>query len=131
LTIETLRGLIDAGRPADALDIVDSLGSDDRAHGRIRLLEAAAALRANDLDRAGAILAEGVIPPDFGGHTRQDEIWPDLLWYELHERQVAEAEGIPLDDALRLRVRRDFPLPAIYDHRDHRDASILEPRPDA
>lgn len=128
LTVETIRALLDAGRPADGLAVIDSLGPDDRAHGRIRLLEVCAALDANDLDRAEQILADGVVAPDFGGHTREDEIWPDRLWYELYERRLAGAEGVPIDDALRLRVRHQSPAPAIYDHRDHRDPTVLRLR---
>jgi len=128
LVVETVRTLIEAGRPADGLSVIDALDPDLRANGRVRIVEASAALKAGDLDRAERILADDLVVPDFGGHSRGDEIWPDRLWYELYERRLAEAEGVPINDELRLRVRREYPVPTIYDHRDHRDPTALNLR---
>ena len=125
LTAEAVRALTEAGRPEDALTVIDALPVDDRRWGRMRLLEVYAAAGALDLDRAQRILADGLEVPDFGGHTREDEIWPDVLWYEIHERRIAQDEGVPIDDNLRMRVRREYPVPPMYDHRDHRDPTLL------
>jgi len=36
------------------------------------------------------------------------------LWFAVHERKLATEEGIPVDDDLRKRVRRDFPPPSAW-----------------
>ncbi|WP_431892763.1 DUF5107 domain-containing protein [Nonomuraea sp. bgisy101] len=93
LTVETLSALIAAGRPADALALVDGLDPDDRAHGRTRLLEAQAALAAGERARTGRILEEGLVVPDL----REGEDALDDLWFAYHGR--------------------DSELPAAYDFR--------------
>ncbi|WP_433236208.1 DUF5107 domain-containing protein [Streptosporangium sp. CA-135522] len=77
LTVETLKALIDAGRPERALALIDDLaGRTGRAHGRILLLEAQAALGAGDRERAGRILDEGLVVPDLReGEDALDELW--------------------------------------------------------
>lgn len=85
LTVETLAALIAAGRPADALALVDHLDPDDRAHGRTRLLEAQAALAAGDRARAGRILEEGLVVPDL----REGENALDDLWFACHGEDSA------------------------------------------
>ncbi|MET9341068.1 DUF5107 domain-containing protein [Nonomuraea sp. NPDC003804] len=76
LTVEALSALIAAGRPADALTLVDGLAPGDRAHGRIRLLEAQAGLAAGDRDRTGRILEEGLVVPDLReGEDALDDLW--------------------------------------------------------
>ncbi|MFF5207689.1 DUF5107 domain-containing protein [Streptosporangium sp. NPDC000396] len=91
LTVETLTTLIAADRPGDALNLIDSLRSPD--HGRIRLLEAQAALKAGDRDRAGRLLEGHLTVPDL----REGEDSLDELWFAYHG---ADAE-----------------LPAAYDFR--------------
>jgi hypothetical protein len=39
------------------------------------------------------------------------------LWFNLHERRLSAQENIPIDDALRARVRREFPPPPAIDFR--------------
>jgi len=39
------------------------------------------------------------------------------LWFEMHEKRISAKENIPIDDALRQRVRRDFPPPSWLDFR--------------
>ncbi|RSN11602.1 DUF5107 domain-containing protein [Nonomuraea sp. WAC 01424] len=85
LTVETLTALIAAGRPADALDLVDRLPAGDRAHGRVRLLEARAALSTGDRARTGRILDAGLIVPDL----REGEDALDDLWFAHHGRDSA------------------------------------------
>ena len=60
LTIETLNALLDAGRAADALDLIHALDATDRTHGRIRLAEARAAHACGDDGRVRQLLTEGL-----------------------------------------------------------------------
>ncbi|WP_327091501.1 hypothetical protein OIE66_12910 [Nonomuraea sp. NBC_01738] len=110
LTVETLRALLDAGRPAEALAIIDALGE---TGGRVRLLEARAALAAGDLDRTGTVL-DGDIEVD---NLREGEDSLDAVWFAYHERRLAD--GSPITEELAARARRENPLPARYDFRMH------------
>jgi len=55
----------------------------------------------------------GIEVPDM----REGEVLLSDLWYRMHEKRLAEAEGVAIDDELRERVRRDFPPPAHIDFR--------------
>ena len=106
-TIETLRALIAAGRPAQALEIVDKLGPADRWAGRVLLLECRAALDMDDLVRARRILETGLVVEDM----REGEDPLSALWWEFQERR---AGGLgPVET---LRVREEHPLPCSYDY---------------
>ncbi|GAA2774733.1 DUF5107 domain-containing protein [Kitasatospora cinereorecta] len=111
LTVETLDALLAADRPADALALVDRLPGAQRAAGRIRLLEARAALAAGLLGRAERLLADGIEPADL----REGEDALDTLWYAVHEARLAA--GGPVTDAVRERVGAEWPLPRRYDFR--------------
>ncbi|MEU4700938.1 DUF5107 domain-containing protein [Nonomuraea dietziae] len=94
LTVETLAALLAAGRPADALTLIDRLPPGDRAHGRIRLLEARAALAAGERDRTGRILRDGLVVPDL----REGEDALDELWFAYH----GEERDLPADYDFRM-----------------------------
>jgi len=111
LTVETLAALLAAGRPAEALTVVDRLPAGQRALGRVRLLEARAALAAGVLGRAEALLADGIEVADL----REGEDALDVLWFAVHEARLAS--GGPVTDAVRDRVRAESPLPPRYDFR--------------
>ena len=113
LAVECCQALIEAGRPAEALSLVDRLSPELRGHGRVRLLEARAALDAGELDRVESILLGGIEVPDM----REGEVALSDLWYRLQERRIAAAEGVPIDDALKERVRRECPPPRQIDFR--------------
>jgi hypothetical protein len=49
--------------------------------------------------------------------VREGETSLSNLWFELHERRESAAEGVPVDDALRERVRKEFPPPSWLDFR--------------
>ncbi|MFI6322841.1 DUF5107 domain-containing protein [Nonomuraea sp. NPDC050556] len=83
LTIETLHALIAAGRPGDALALVDRLGPADRWHGRIRVLECRAALDLGDRARAKRVLDTGLVVDDL----REGEDSLDGLWWDFQGPQ--------------------------------------------
>ncbi|MFI6392798.1 DUF5107 domain-containing protein [Nonomuraea sp. NPDC050540] len=94
LTVETLTALVAADRPAAALTLIEVLPAAERAHGRIRLLEAQAALAAGDRARARHILAEGLVVPDL----REGENTLDELWFACH----GETRALPPDYDFRM-----------------------------
>ena len=51
--------------------------------------------------------------------VREGKTAPADLWLELHARRIARSENIPLDNALRRRVQREFPPPGSIDARMH------------
>ena len=48
---------------------------------------------------------------------REGEVVLTDLWFGLHEKRVAAAESVPINDALKERVRREFPPPENLDFR--------------
>jgi len=113
LAVECCQALVTAGRPAEVLSLVERVPPEIRGHGRVRLLEARAALDAGDLDRVESILLGGIEVPDM----REGEVALSDLWYGVQERRIAAAEGVPIDDALKERVRRECPPPRQIDFR--------------
>ena len=113
LAVECGRTLIDAGRPHEWLDLLAELPKSVRSVGRIRLLEGQAALAVGDFDAVERIFAEKPVVNDL----REGELSLSHLWFEYHERRLSAAENVPIDDALRARVRREFPLPNEFDFR--------------
>ncbi|MBN1287079.1 MAG: DUF5107 domain-containing protein [Anaerolineae bacterium] len=113
LAVECGRCLVEAGRPGEWLRLVDELPEAVRALGRIRLLEAQAALAAGDLARTERLFTDQVVIADL----REGEVSLSDLWFDFHARRLSEAENLPLDGALYDRVRREFPLPAHLDFR--------------
>ncbi|GAB3823726.1 hypothetical protein ACFPIJ_62525 [Dactylosporangium cerinum] len=93
---------------------MDRLDQEQRWHGRIRLLECHAALDFGDLARAKRLLDDGIVVDDL----REGEDALDTLWWTYHEKRAAAGIG-PLDPAARVRIRREHPLPCLYDYRMH------------
>ena len=113
LATECGRTLLEAGRPGDWLQLLARLPLSVRSAGRIRLLEAQAALAVDDFEAVQRIFAEKPVVDDM----REGEISLSQLWFDLHERRLSAAENVPIDDALRARVRREHPLPQEVDFR--------------
>ncbi|WP_194892867.1 DUF5107 domain-containing protein [Catenulispora pinisilvae] len=88
LTIETLKVLLAADRAADALDVISTLSPEDRAHGRIRLHNAQAALATGDIDQVRRLLDEGITVDNL----REGEASLDLLWHAAHPDQPVPPE---------------------------------------
>lgn len=115
LTVECGRTLIEVGRPRDWLTLLTELPPSIRTVGRIRLLEAQAALAIGDFQKVESIFAEEPVVHDLceGKESLSH------LWFDFHEQRLIAAENVPIDDALRARVRRDFPVPKEFDFRMH------------
>jgi hypothetical protein len=104
---------METGRPDVWLDLLEAVPDSARANGRIRLIEARAALAVNDFERVERLFREGIVVDDL----REGERSLSQLWFDFHERRLSTTEGIPIDDELRARVRRDYPVPKELDFR--------------
>ena len=113
LAVECGRTLIAAGRPQAWLDLLPSLPAEVRVAGRVRLLEGQAALQTGDLGRVEQMFDERIEVDDL----REGELSLSELWFRYHETRLSAAEGVPVDDALRARVRREYPVPEHLDFR--------------
>jgi hypothetical protein len=113
LAVECGRALIEAGRPQEWLDHVADLPASIRHIGRIRLLQAQAALAVGDFPTVERTFADRPVVADM----REGEVSLSQLWFDYHERRLSLAENIPIDDALRARVRQEFPVPREFDFR--------------
>lgn len=112
LTVETLRGLLRAGRPETALGLIDEelRTCND---GRVRMIEIESALALGNLDRVAAVFASGFIVPDI----REGETSLSDLWFAFQEMRVAAARNRPLQDTERRQIRTENPVPRDYDFR--------------
>ncbi|HIS99311.1 MAG TPA: DUF5107 domain-containing protein [Candidatus Faecaligallichristensenella faecipullorum] len=115
LAIEACRLLNDAGRPEDLLKLVDELPERLRRVGRVQALRADALLKLDKLDELNTILKRGIQLND----VREGEISLSELWFRMNCRRISLAEGIPDDEALRVRVEKECPPPAHLDFRMH------------
>ncbi len=113
LAVEYAQALAQAARWPELMDFVKSLPEEVRGHERILLAWARSALETGDLEGV-----ERVFSHEFAT-IREGEVSLTDLWFAYHERRVSAAEGTPVDDALRERVRRDFPPPRGIDFRLH------------
>jgi len=82
---------------------LDGLPEAVRSHERLQLVAARVALH---FDRFEEV--EEVLKQDFAT-IQEGEVTLTELWFAMHEKKVAAAENIPIDDDLRARVRADFP----------------------
>jgi len=113
LAAECGQTLIELDRPGEWLHLLAELPGPIRAKGRIRLLEGQAALAVGDFERVERLFAGKLVIADL----REGERSLSHLWFDFHERRLSAEENVPLDDALRARVRREFPVPGEIDFR--------------
>ncbi|MCP4639102.1 MAG: DUF5107 domain-containing protein [bacterium] len=113
LTVECAGALLECQRYEDAVALCEEAPSGVRDHLRLQILRAKAHLELGHLDLVEAFLLREVEVPDI----RECEVTLTDLWFTLHEKRTAEAEGVPIDDALKQRVRNEFPPPAHIDFR--------------
>jgi tetratricopeptide (TPR) repeat protein len=115
LVVECGRSLIDADHPQEWLDLVEELPGAARMAGRVRLLEGQAALAVRDFDRVARLFADVPVIDDL----REGERSLSQLWFEYHEQRLSALEDVPVDESLRARVRREYPVPPEIDFRMH------------
>jgi hypothetical protein len=111
LALEILPVLNQLERWEDLRQFLDGLPAPIRAHERVQLELCKQALRDGDLDALVRLLDR-----DFEGIREGETILTDL-WFGMHEMRLSKADGVPVDDALKARVRRDFPPPSRIDFR--------------
>lgn len=111
LAIEYATALVQA-KDYEALAVfLEGVPEPVRAHERMRLISAQAALDRGNLDEV-----ERLFDYDFASN-REGEVTLTDLWFSLHEKRLAARENVPVDDALKQRVRREFPPPKHIDFR--------------
>ena len=120
LAIECGRKLLEMERPQTWLDLLEILPNTIKRLGRIRLLEGQAALAVGDLERVAPLFDTKLVIDDL----REGERSLSHLWFEYHEQRLSNEQGIPIDDVLRARVRRAYPVPEIIDFRMSSDAPV-------
>jgi hypothetical protein len=81
-------------------------------------LEGQAALAVEDFERVERLFADPPVVDDL----REGERSLSLLWFEYHEQRLSVSEKVPVDETLRDRVRREFPVPKEIDFRMSSDA---------
>ena len=113
LALECGEALIKAGRWSDFIRFYDQLPEAVQKRGRLRALLARAKMEEGDLNKAQAILEEGLVISDI----REGETLLSDLWIGLHALRIAKEENVPVDDALRERARKAFPVPRELDFR--------------
>nr|MDQ2731698.1 tetratricopeptide repeat protein [Armatimonadota bacterium] len=111
LAIEYAHLLLKAGHHDELTAFIERAPAAIREHERILLIAAHSALetgRWQDVeplfDREFATIQEG-------------EVTLTNLWFRFHEQMTAAAEGCPIDDELRARIRKDYPPPSHIDFR--------------
>jgi len=113
LQIEAGKAMIEAGQAHQWRSTIAGAAGHIREHGRLKLLQAEAALACGDLGACKELLLSGFRVEDL----REGERSLSDLWFALQEKRLSAAEGLAIDDVLRERVRRDCPLPAHLDFR--------------
>jgi hypothetical protein len=113
LVVECGCCLIEADQSRRWLEFLPTLAESVCATGRIRLLEAQAALAEGGLTTVEKFFDDEVIMDDLreGENTLSD------LWFAYHERRLSDAENLPIDDDLQEKVRIQYPLPESMDFR--------------
>ncbi len=110
LAVECAEALLADNRAGDALRLFETTAC---IHPRVDFLRARAHLALGHLDLVEHYLLSRPEIPDM----REGEVSLSDLWFALHEQRLALQENIPIDDALRKKVRKKFPPPAEIDFR--------------
>lgn len=113
LAIECVEALLDADRPAEALDVLTAMPAALAANGRLRLLHAKTAIAAGQPDAAIKILQADLVVAD----VREGEISLSDLWFQAHLKRHAMEHSVPIDEPLRELIRREYPPPRHLDFR--------------
>jgi tetratricopeptide (TPR) repeat protein len=111
LAIEYGRILLKLERYAELKEFINNLPEEIRNNERIAIIEAKASLETGNLDGI-----DGLFDREYAT-IREGEVTLTDLWFALHERKLADAEKLPIDDVLRKHVRQNFPPPENIDFR--------------
>jgi tetratricopeptide (TPR) repeat protein len=111
LAIESGRCLLEAGRAQEWLELSEELPSLIRSTGRIRLLQAQAALAEDKLATVAQFFEDKVSIDDL----REGENLLTDLWFGYHARRVSLEENVPVSSSLKRRIREEYPLPEEFD----------------
>jgi hypothetical protein len=114
LLLEALPVLTESGAAEEALQAVDAVRGAQRQHGRLRFLEARAALAHGEIDRCGTILAD---PAFEVADLREGEDSLDVLWWDYHAARLAAERGVEASADLRAEAERTAALPEHLDFR--------------
>jgi hypothetical protein len=112
LTVEYGRALLAANRAEQWLELHSRLPDATRESGRLQLLYAQALLAAGRLDEALAVVEAEPEVTDL----REGENSLTDVWYQIHEKRLAENGATPEGD-LRAYVQEHFPPPSRIDFR--------------
>jgi tetratricopeptide (TPR) repeat protein len=107
---EHCRFLLAAGEPGACLELIASLPEGLRQLGRLRFLEAQAALLGGDLARLERFFADQVEVPDL----REGEDSLSELWFAYQQSRLEKESGAPVD---RWQVEQLYPVPGVFDFR--------------
>jgi hypothetical protein len=113
LAIEFGKCLIEAGRSHQWLKHLPSLPDSIRMNGRIRLLEAQAALAENEFEIVERFFDEQIVVEDL----REGESILSDLWIALHRKRLSAEEKMLRNDSLSARIDEPPPVPAFFDFR--------------
>lgn len=113
LAVECGKALLESNQAEKWLDLLGELPETVRTVGRIRLLEAQGALAVGNFTAVEQFFDNEVIIPDL----REGEVSLSEIWYQFQMERIGQEEGLPLNDNLRERVQRNFPLPTHLDFR--------------
>ena len=116
LAVEYAQALFRMERYSDLMTFAASVPQGVASNERLRIMSVTAAIRLGQLDGV-----ETFFDSEFTT-IREGEVTLSELWFEYHARRISQAEGIPMDDDLRRRIRREFPPPMHIDFRIHREA---------
>jgi hypothetical protein len=113
LGVECGRCLIEAGRDRGWLNLVQGMTVSLRSNGRIRLLEAQAALAERELAVVERFFMDEVVIADL----REGEDSLTELWFDYHVLRKSIDEDLPIDEALIARVKEQVSVPRKIDFR--------------
>lgn len=111
LALEYAHALVEEKDYQALRTFVKNAPDDVRNHERMQVMSAQAAMEQGDLDEVARLFDK-----DFATN-REGEVTLTDLWFAWHEKQIAARENVPIDKALKRRVRREFPPPARIDFR--------------
>lgn len=110
LVLEAGRFFIGTGRPGGWLALLPELPAALQQEGRVRLLEAQAALAAGETEAVIRLFVDAPEVTDL----REGEMTLERLWFDWQAQDLALENGLPPEEA-RDRARRERPVPPAFD----------------